>query len=317
MFDVETPIVMGGMTGLGYAPLVAAAANAGALAFITAHHWASGDELAAEILRCRELTDKPFGVNLTLMPSIKPIPYDEYRRAIIESGIKIVETAGRSPSEHLPDFKANGVRVIHKCTSVRHAVSAEKLGVDVISIDGFECAGHPGEDDIGLIVLLPATVDAVKVPVIASGGMADGRSLAAAMTLGAAGVNMGTRFICTQEADVHEHVKRRIVEHTERDTVLINRTLHNTSRVAKNAISEEVAAIQADASLGIEAVRDLVSGVRGRAQVLKEGDLDGGIWTAGQSQGLIHDIPTCKDMVRAIMRQAEDVLTRCAAAVER
>jgi nitronate monooxygenase len=317
LFNVETPIVMGGMTGLGYAPLVAAAANAGALAFITAHHSASGEELAAEIQRCKDLTDKPFGVNLTLMPSIKPIPYDEYRRAIIESGIKIVETAGRSPSEHLPDFKANGVRVIHKCTSVRHAVSAEKLGVDVISIDGFECAGHPGEDDIGLIVLLPATVDAVKVPVIASGGMADGRSLAAAMTLGAAGVNMGTRFICTQEADVHEHVKRRIVEHTERDTVLINRTLHNTSRVAKNAISEEVAAIQADASLGIEAVRDLVSGVRGRAQVLKDGDLDGGIWTAGQSQGLIHDIPTCKDMVRAIMRQAEDVLTRCAAAVER
>jgi nitronate monooxygenase len=315
MFKVETPVVMGGMTGLGYAPLVAAAANAGALAFITAHHSASGEELEAEIKRCRDLTDKPFGVNLTLLPSINPIPYDEYRRAIIESGIKIVETAGRSPSEHLPDFKANGVKVIHKCTSVRHAVSAEKLGVDVISIDGFECAGHPGEDDVGLIVLLPATVDAVKVPVIASGGMADGRSLAAAMTLGADGVNMGTRFICTQEAGVHEHVKRRIVEHTERDTVLINRTLRNTSRVAKNAISQEVAEIQRDASLGIEAVRHLVSGVRGRAQVLHEGDLDGGIWTAGQSQGLIHDIPTCHDMVRAIMRQAEEVLLRCAGAV--
>jgi nitronate monooxygenase len=317
MFNVETPIVMGGMTGVGYAPLVAAAANAGALAFITAHHSVSGEALAAEIRRCQELTDKPFGVNLTLMPSINPIPYDEYRRAIIECGVKIVETAGRSPSEHLADFKANGVKVIHKCTSVRHAVSAEKLGVDVISIDGFECAGHPGEDDIGLIVLLPATVDAVKVPVIASGGMADGRSLAAALTLGADGVNMGTRFVCTQEASVHENVKRKIVENTERDTMLINRTLHNTARVAKNVISEQVAEIQRDSSLGIEAVRELVSGARGRAHVLQDGDLNGGIWTAGQSQGLIHDIPTCKDLVQAIMRQAEEVLLRCAGAVER
>ena len=194
MFGVETPIVMGGMTGLGAAPLVAAAANAGALAFLVAHMSPTAEELEAEIQRCRDLTDKPFGINLTLLPSFNPIPYDEYRRVIIETGITIVETAGRSPVEHLPDFKAAGVRVIHKCTSVRHAVTAARLGVDVISIDGFECAGHPGEDDIGLIVLLPATVDAIgDIPVIASGGMADGRSLAAALALGADGVNMGDR----------------------------------------------------------------------------------------------------------------------------
>ena len=209
------------------------------------------------------------------------------------------------------------MKVIHKCTSVRHAVSAEKLGVDVISINGYECAGHPDEDDIGLIVLLPATVDAVKVPVIASGGMAGGRSLAAALTLAADGVNMGTRFVCTLEAGVHENVKRKIIENTERDTMLINRTLRNTARVAKNAISQEVAEIQRDSSFGIEAVRELVSGARGRAQVLQDGDLNGGFWTAGQSQGLSDDIPTCKDMVQVIMRQAQDVLLRCAGAVER
>ena len=311
MFGVETPLIMGGMTGVGYAPLVAAVANAGALGFITAHHSQSAEELHKEIQRCKDLTDKPFGVNLTLLPSLNPIPYDEYRRAIIESGIKIVETAGRAPVDHLPDFKANGVKVIHKCTSVRHSVSAVKHGVDVISIDGFECAGHPGEDDIGLIVLLPATVDAIgDVPVIASGGMADGRSLAAALMLGADGVNMGTRFMATQECAIHENVKRKIVENTERDTLLTNRTLRNTSRVARNAVSEEVVKIQQDPTKTIEDVRHLVAGVRGRTNVMGQGDTDGGIWTVGQSQGLIHDIPTCKEMVANIMRQAEDVLQK-------
>lgn len=316
MFGVETPLVMGGMTGVGYAPLVAAVANAGALGFITAHHSQSAEELEKEIQRCRDLTDKPFGVNLTLLPSLNPIPYDEYRRAIIESGIKIVETAGRAPVDHLPDFKANGVRVIHKCTSVRHSVSAVKHGVDVISIDGFECAGHPGEDDIGLIVLLPATVDAIgDIPVIASGGMADGRSLAAALALGADGVNMGTRFMATQECAIHENVKRKIVENTERDTLLTNRTLRNTSRVARNAVSEEVVAIQQDPTKTIDDVRHLVAGVRGRTNVMGAGDTDGGIWTVGQSQGLIHDIPTCAEMVRNIMRQAEGILARNASRV--
>ncbi len=310
MFGVETPIVMGGMTGLGAAPLVAAVANAGALGFIVAHMSPTAEALHAEIKRCRDLTDKPFGVNLTLLPSLNPIPYDEYREAIIESGIKIVETAGRSPIEHLPGFKANGIKVIHKCTSVRHAITAERLGVDVISIDGFECAGHPGEDDVGLIVLLPATVDAVKIPVIASGGMADGRSLAAALALGADGVNMGTRFMATEEAAIHENVKRKIVENTERDTLLTNRTLKNTSRVARNEVSEEVLRIQQDATKSIEDVRHLVAGARGRKNVYQEGDTDGGVWTVGQSQGLIHDIPTCAELVRNIMREAEAVLAR-------
>lgn len=316
MFGVETPLIMGGMTGVGYAPLVAAVANAGALGFITAHHSQSAEELHKEIQRCKDLTDKPFGVNLTLLPSLNPIPYDEYRRAIIESGIKIVETSGRAPGDHLPDFKANGVKVIHKCTSVRHSVSAVKHGCDVISIDGFECAGHPGEDDIGLIVLLPATVDAIgDVPVIASGGMADGRSLAAALMLGADGVNMGTRFMATQECAIHENVKRKIVENTERDTLLTNRTLRDTTRVARNAVSEEVVKIQQDPTKTIEDVRHLVAGVRGRTNVMGQGDTDGGIWTVGQSQGLIHDIPSCAEMVRNIMRQAEATLARNAARV--
>lgn len=315
MFGVETPIVMGGMTGVGYAPLVAAVANAGALGFITAHHSKSAEELFEEINRCREMTDKPFGVNLTLLPSLNPIPYDEYRRAIIESGIKIVETAGRNPTDHLPDFKANGVKVIHKCTSVRHAVTAVKNGVDVVSIDGFECAGHPGEDDVGLIVLLPATADAVDVPIIASGGMADGRSLAAALMLGADGVNMGTRFMATQECAIHENVKKKIVENTERDTLLTNRTLRNTSRVARNAVSEEVVRIQQDPTKTIEDVKHLVAGIRGRTNVMGKGDTDGGIWTVGQAQGLIHDIPTCAEVVRNITRQAEQLLGERAAQI--
>jgi len=310
MFGVETPLVMGGMTGVGYGELVAAVANAGALGFIVAHLFPTAEALLAEIQKTRELTDKPFGVNLTLLPSLNPIPYDEYRRAIIESGIKIVETAGRSPIDHLPDFKANGVKVIHKCTSVRHSVTAARLGVDVISIDGFECAGHPGEDDIGLIVLLPATVDAVDIPVIASGGMADGRSLVAALALGADGVNMGTRFMATKECKIHENVKAGIVQGTERDTLLINRTLRNTSRVAKNAIAEEVVKIQQDISKTIDDVRELVAGVRGRANVLQGGDLDGGIWTVGQSQALIHDVPSCKELVDNIMRQADEIVAK-------
>ncbi|HMT40869.1 MAG TPA: nitronate monooxygenase family protein [Sphingorhabdus sp.] len=314
MFGVETPIVMGGMTGVGYGELVAAVANAGALGFITAHMFESGQALFDEIEKTRKLTDKPFGVNLTLLPSINPIPYDDYREAIIASGVKIVETAGRAPTDHLPRFKENGVKVIHKCTSVRHSVSAVKKGVDVISIDGFECAGHPGEDDVGLVVLLPATVDALPdTPIIASGGMADGRSLVAALALGADGVNMGTRFCATVEANIHQNVKQKIVDNTELDTVLVGRSLRNTARVARNAISEQVAEIQKDPTKTFADVKELMAGVRGRENVLAAGDTDGGIWTSGQSQALIHDIPTCADLVKNIMAQAEAVRKRIAA----
>ena len=314
MFGVETPIVMGGMTGVGYGELVAAVANAGALGFFTAHMFESGKALFDEIEKTRKLTDKPFGVNLTLLPSINPIPYDDYREAIIASGVKIVETAGRAPTDHLPRFKENGVKVIHKCTSVRHSVSAVNKGVDVISIDGFECAGHPGEDDVGLVVLLPATVDALpNTPIIASGGMADGRSLVAALALGADGVNMGTRFCATQEAKIHQNVKQQIVDNNELDTVLVGRSLRNTARVARNAISEQVAEIQKDPTKTFADVKELMAGVRGRENVLRDGELDGGIWTTGQSQALIHDIPTCADLVKNIMAQAESVRKRVAA----
>jgi NAD(P)H-dependent flavin oxidoreductase YrpB (nitropropane dioxygenase family) len=309
MFGVQTPIVMGGMTGVGYGEMVAAVANAGALGFIVAHMFSSGEALLAEIEKTKRLTDQPFGVNLTLLPSINPIPYDAYREAIIESGIKIVETAGRAPVDHLPRFKEAGVKVIHKCTSVRHAVSAVKHGVDVISIDGFECAGHPGEDDIGLVVLLPATVDVIDVPVIASGGMADGRSLVAALALGADGVNMGTRFCATVEAQIHDNVKQQIVDNTERDTIMVGRSLRNSVRVARNTISEQVAEIQRDPTKTFADVRELMAGVRGRENVLRDGDLDGGIWTAGQSQALVHDIPTCAELVCNIMAQADRILT--------
>lgn len=313
MFGIETPILMGGMTGVGYGELVAAVANAGALGFITAHMFPSGDALLAEIEKTRSLTDKPFGVNLTLLPSINPIPYDDYREAIIASGVRIVETAGRAPTDHLPRFKETGVKVIHKCTSVRHAVSAVRKGVDIISIDGFECAGHPGEDDVGLVVLLPATVDALPgIPIIASGGMADGRGLVAALALGADAVNMGTRFCATQEAKIHANVKQKIVDNTELDTVLVGRSLRNTARVARNAISEQVAAIQQDPTRPFEDVKELMAGARGRDNVLRDGDLDGGIWTSGQSQALIHDIPTCADLVANIMRQAHAVCARLA-----
>jgi nitronate monooxygenase len=299
------------MTGVGYGELVAAVAEAGALGFITAHMFPSGEALKEEINKVRGLTSKPFGVNLTLLPSINPIPYDEYREAIIESGLKIVETAGRAPTEHLPAFKEAGVKVIHKCTSVRHSVSAVRKGVDVISIDGFECAGHPGEDDVGLIVLLPATVDALPdVPIVASGGMADGRSLVAALALGADAVNMGTRFCATQEARVHSNVKQKIVENTELDTVLVGRNLRNTARVARNAVSEKVAEIQRDPTTTFDDVRELMSGARARVAVDQQGDVDGGIWSSGQSQALIHDIPSCKELVANIMAQAEAVRSR-------
>lgn len=242
-FGVTHPIAQGGMQWVGRAELVAAVANAGALGFITALTQPTPADLANEIARCRDLTDKPFGVNLTILPSINPPPYDEYRQVIVDSGVKIVETAGSNPAPHLPMFHDNGIKVLHKCTSVRHAVKAQSLGVDGISIDGFECAGHPGEDDIPGLVLIPAAADKIEIPMIASGGFADGRGLAAALALGADGINMGSRFMCTVESSIHQNVKEAIVAGDERGTELIFRTLHNTARVASNKVSREVVEI--------------------------------------------------------------------------
>ena len=306
LFGIEHPITLGGMQAIGRAELVAPAAEAGCLAFLSALTQPTPEDLTKEITRTRELTDKPFGVNLTILPSINPPPYDEYRRAIIESGVKVVETAGFNPVDHLPDFQDNGIKVLHKCTSVRHAVKAQKIGVDAISIDGFECAGHPGEDDIPGLILIPAAADQVTIPMVASGGIADARGLVAALALGADGVNMGTRFLATQEAPLHEDIKAKIVEHTERDTELIFRPFRNSARVAKNAISAEVIEIQ-DGGGAFEDVHHLVSGARGR-EVYETGDPDQGIWWAGMTQGLIHDVPTVAELVDTIMGQAEAII---------
>ncbi len=306
MFGVQHPIVQGGMQWVGRAELVSAVANAGALGFITALTQPTPEALEAEIARCRTMTDKPFGVNLTILPAIVPPPYAEYRQAIIESGIKIVETAGYKPQEHVDVFAAAGVKVIHKCTSVRHALSAERMGVDAISIDGFECAGHPGEDDVPGLILIPAAADRIKIPMIASGGFGDGRGLAAALALGAEGINMGTRFMATVEAPIHQSVKEAIVANDERATDLIFRTMRNTSRVARNAVSQQVVELE-KAGAKFEDVKALVAGARGRL-VYEQGDVDIGVWSAGQIQGLIHDIPTCAVLVARIVAEAEAII---------
>lgn len=306
VFGVEYPIVQGGMQWVGRAELVSAVANAGGLGFITALTQPTPEDLAKEIVRCREMTDKPFGVNLTILPSINPPPYAEYRDVIVESGIPVVETAGFNPAEHLPVFRAGGVKVLHKCTSVRHAVKAQELGVDGISIDGFECAGHPGEDDIPGLVLIPAAADKISIPMVASGGFGDARGLVAALALGADGINMGTRFLATAEAPVHDNVKRRLVEASERDTELLFRPLRNTARVARNAVSTEVVSIL-DNGGKFEDVRELVAGARGR-KVFETGDLDLGVWTAGTVQGLVHDIPTVAELVQRIVTQARGII---------
>jgi len=306
MFGVEHPIAQGGMQWVGKAELVSAVANAGALGFLTALTQPTPEALVDEIRKTRDLTDKPFGVNLTILPAIKPPPYAEYRRAIIESGIKIVETAGYKPQEHVDEFKQHGIKVIHKCTAVRHALSAERMGVDAISIDGFECAGHPGEDDIPGLILIPVAANKVKIPMLASGGFGDGRGLVAALALGADGINMGTRFCATQEAPIHDAVKQQMVANDERSTELIFRTMHNTARVAKNAISQQVIALEKQGAK-FEDVRDLVAGARGR-KVYENGDPDFGVWSAGMIQGLIHDVPTVKELVERIMAEAETII---------
>ena len=307
LVGIEHPIVQGGMMWVGRAELAAAVSNAGGLGLLTALTQPTPDELRREIDRCRAMTDKPFGVNLTILPSVSPPPYAEYRRAIIESGITIVETAGYKPQEHVDDFKAHGIKVIHKCTAVRHALSAERMGVDAISIDGFECAGHPGEDDIPGLVLIPAAADKVKIPMIASGGIGDGRGLAAALALGAEGINMGTRFCATVEAPIHDNIKLLLVQNDERATNLNFRAFHNTGRVAKNSVSDEVVARGGKAGAVFEDVRPLVSGAQGRT-ALETGDVDAGLIWAGQVQGLIHDIPTCQDLIDRIMHDAETII---------
>jgi NAD(P)H-dependent flavin oxidoreductase YrpB (nitropropane dioxygenase family) len=307
LLGIEYPIVQGGMMWVGRAELAAAVSNAGGLGILTALTQPTPDDLRREIDRCRSMTDKPFGVNLTILPSVTPPPYADYRKAIIDSGITIVETAGHKPQEHVDDFKAHGITVLHKCTAVRHALSAERMGVDVISIDGFECAGHPGEDDIPGLILIPAAADKLKIPVIASGGFGDGRGLVAALALGADGINMGTRFCATKEAPIHEKVKQFIVDNDERATNLIFRRFHNTGRVARNSVSDKVVEISQRPEAVFEDIRPYVSGALGR-QALESGDLDAGLVWAGQIQGLIHDIPSCKELIDRIVGEAAEII---------
>lgn len=308
LLGIEHPVVQGGMMWVGRAELAAAVSNAGGLGILTALTQPTPDDLRREIERCRSMTDKPVGVNLTILPSVSPPPYADYRRAIIDMGVTIVETAGHRPQEHVEHFKAHGITVIHKCTAVRHALSAERMGVDAISIDGFECAGHPGEDDIPGLVLIPAAADKVRVPMLASGGFGDGRGLAAALALGADGINMGTRFCATVEAPIHDAVKQFIVANDERATNLIFRRFHNTGRVAKTSVSDRVVDLSNRPDTTFEDIRPLVSGAKGRI-ALETGDLDAGLIWAGQIQGLIHDIPTCRDLVARIVRDAERIIT--------
>jgi nitronate monooxygenase len=299
------------MQWVGTAELASAVSNGGGLGILTALTQPTPDDLRREIERCRSMTQYPFGVNLTILPAITPPPYAEYVDAIIESGVKIVETAGNSPKAFIERMKQHGIKVLHKCTSVRHALSAERHGVDIVSIDGFECAGHPGEDDIPALVLIPAAVRALKIPVIASGGIGDGRGMAAALALGAQGINMGTRFMCTQEAPVHENIKRALVAATERDTALMFRTMHNTARVYKNAIAQEVVALERRGAT-FEEVRHLVAGARGKS-ALRNGEIDGGVVSAGMVIGLIDDIPSCAELIERIVRDCRAHLKAAAA----
>jgi NAD(P)H-dependent flavin oxidoreductase YrpB (nitropropane dioxygenase family) len=309
LLGIEYPIVQGGMMWVGRAELAAAVSNAGGLGILTALTQPSPDALRKEIERCRSMTNKPFGVNLTILPSVNPPPYAEYRKAIIDSGIKIVETAGHNPREHVEDFKAHGIIVVHKCTAVRHALSAERMGVDAISIDGFECAGHPGEDDIPGLILIPAAADKVKIPMLASGGFGDGRGLVAALALGADGINMGTRFCATVEAPIHDNVKQLMVSNDERDTNLIFRSLRNTGRVSKNSVSDQVVEILRNPESKFENVAHLVKGADGRV-ALETGNLDAGLIWAGQVQGIINDIPSCEVLIKRIVEDANAIISK-------
>jgi len=309
LFGIEHPIIQGGMHYVGFAELAAAVSNAGGLGIITGLTQKTPELLAKEIARCREMTDKPFGVNLTFLPAFAAPPYPEYIRAIIEGGVKAVETAGRNPEPYLPALKAAGIKVIHKCTSVRHSLKAEAIGCDAVSVDGFECGGHPGEDDVPNFILLPRAAEELKIPFVASGGMADGRSLVAALALGADGMNMGTRFIATKEAPVHENVKKAIVAASELDTRLIMRSLRNTERVMMNDGVKRIMDIEREkgAQLAIGDIFEQVAGIY--PKVMMEGDMQAGAWSCGMVAGLIHDIPSCKELIDRIMAEAHALIT--------
>ncbi len=311
MFAIRYPIVQGGMQWVGRAELAAAVSNAGGLGIITALTQPTPEHLEKEIARCRDLTDAPFAVNLTILPSLRAISHGEFAQAIIESGVKIVETAGRNPEPYMAGFKKAGIKVIHKCTSVRHSLKAQAIGCDAVSVDGFECAGHPGEDDIPGLVLLPRAAEALRIPFIASGGFADARGLVAALALGADGINMGTRFMATVEAPIHRKIKERIVAASELDTALLMRQLRNTARYFRNEVTNQALAVERHkgAELTIKDLAPFVSGQRGKI-VYEDGDADAGVWSAGMVVGLIHDIPTCEELISRIVREAHEIVAR-------
>lgn len=308
LFDIEHPVIQGGMHYVGFAEMAAAVANAGGLGIITGLTQKSPEDLAKEIAKCHEMTDKPFGVNLTFLPGFQEPDYPGYIKAIVEGGIKIVETAGRSPEAYLPDLKGAGIKVIHKCTSVRHSLKAEKIGCDAVSVDGFECGGHPGEDDIPNMILLPRAAEELSIPFVASGGMGNGQQLAAALSMGADGINMGTRFIATKEAPVHQNVKEALVAASELDTKLIMRPLRNTERVLANDAVNKI--LEKEKALGDEIqITDIMDEVAGvYPKIMQEGTMDAGAWSCGMVAGLIHDIPTCKELVERIVSDAEEII---------
>jgi NADH:quinone reductase (non-electrogenic) len=308
LFGIEHPIIQGGMHFVGFAELAAAVSNAGGLGIITGLTQKTPADLALEIKRCREMTDKPFGVNLTFLPTVSSPDYPGYIRSIIEGGVKAVETAGNNPQKWLPALHEAGIKVIHKCTSVRHSLKAESIGCDAVSVDGFECGGHPGEDDIPNFILLPRAAEELKIPFVASGGMADGRSLVAALALGAEGMNLGTRFIATKEAPVHQNVKDAIVAASELDTRLVMRSLRNTERVLNNAATQRL--LEKEKTLGSDLkFEDIMTEVAGvYPKIMKTGDMDAGVWSCGMVAGLIHDVPTVKELIDRIMREAEGII---------
>ncbi len=308
MFGIQHPIIQGGMHYVGFAEMAAAVSNAGGLGIITGLTQGTPEKLADEIARCKDMTDKPFGVNLTFLPSLNPPDYPGLVKAIIEGGVKVVETAGRNPEQVLPHLKDAGIKVIHKCTSVRHSLKAQSIGCDAVSVDGFECGGHPGEDDIPNMILLPRAADELEIPFVASGGMADARSLVAALALGTGGMNMGTRFIATKEAPVHDNVKKAILAASELDTRLVMRPLRNTERVMTNDAVEKLLEIEKEkgADLTFEDIYEQVAGVYPR--IMSEGDMDAGAWSCGMVAGLISDIPTCQDLIDRIMSEADAII---------